>query len=327
MNESSTAVKVGLFVAIGLALLVLLSMAFSKGLSILTPTYELNLRAVSVGGLKERAAVLMSGVTIGNVVTASIPPDGKGVMIRLKIQQKYKVHSDARFVIEQIGFLGDQYISIYPTKNEGPILQPGAEVVCEEPFNLQEVVRSAGGLIDAVNQTIKTVNDMFARVDKTLLTERNLTNISLVINNLRVASDKAVTMLDGVNRLVDTNGPPISLAVTNLVVFSEQLDKLAVEMQQAVSTNKLELTAAVKHLESMSSIMERLLKDIEAGRGLAGALMRDESLKFDLREIAVNFSNLSSNLYRHGLLYKPKPPKKSTQSERPVYTGKMPFEP
>jgi phospholipid/cholesterol/gamma-HCH transport system substrate-binding protein len=324
MNESRTAVKVGLFVAIGLILLVLLSMAFSKGLSFFTPTYEIFLRAVSVGGLKDRAAVLMSGITIGNVVDATIPPDGKGVHIRLKIQQKYKIHADARFVIEQIGFLGDQYISIYPTKNEKPILAPGSEVVCEEPFNMQEIIRSAGGLIDGVNQTIKTVNDMFARVDKTLLTEQNLTNISLIISDLRIASGKAVTMLDGVGRLVDTNGPPISKAVTNLVVFSEELDKLAVEMQQAVSTNKVELTAAVKHLESMSSIMERLLKDIEAGRGLAGSLMRDETLKFDVRQIAANLSTLSSNLNRYGILYKPKPPKKS--KEQPTYTGKMPFD-
>jgi len=324
MNESRTALRVGIFVGIGLFLLVLLSMAFSKGLSILTPTYVLYLRAVSVGGLKERAAVLMSGVTIGNVVNATIPPDGKGVRIKVKVQQRYQIHADARFVIEQIGFLGDQYISIYPTKNEGPILKPGAEVVCEEPFNLQEVVRSAGGLIESVNQTIKTVNDMFARVDKTVLNDENLTNISITLKNLRVASDKAVTMMDGVNRLVDTNGPPISRAVTNLVVFSEELDALAVEMQQVVSTNKVELTAAVKHLESMSSIMERLLKDIEAGRGLAGALMRDETLKFDVRQIAVNFSTLSSNLNRYGLLYKPKPPKKP--KEEAVYPGKTPFE-
>src|SRR5258706_7682020 len=304
MNESRTAVKVGIFVAVGFALLVLLTMSFSKGLSIFTPTYPLYLRAVSVGGLKDRAAVLMSGVTVGNVVEAAIPPDGQGVRIKVKIQQKYAIHADARFVIEQIGFLGDQYISIYPTKNEQPILQPGAEIVCEEPFNLQEIVRSASGLIQGVNQAIKTVNDMFTRVDKTLLTEENLTNITVTIRNLRTASDQAVVMVDGVTRLVDTNGPPISKAVTNLVLFSEELDKLAVEMQQAVYTNKVELTAAVRNLESMSGVLDRLLKDVESGHGLAGALMRDESLKIDLRQIAVNFSNLSSNLFKYGLLYR-----------------------
>jgi len=323
MGESRTAVKVGLFVALGLVLVVLLTMSFSKGLSILTPTYELYLRAVSVGGLKDRAAVLMSGVTVGNVVDSTIPPDGKGVIIKLKIQQRYKIHADARFVIEQIGFLGDQYISIYPTTNQKPTLPPGAEVVCEEPFNLQEIVRSATGLIQGVNQATKTLNDLFGRLDKILITEETLTNVTATIKNLRGASDKVVVMVDGITRLVDTNSPPISKAVTNLVLFSEELDKLAVEMQQAVYTNKIELTAAVRNLNSMSTVLERLLRDVDSGHGLAGALMRDENLKIDLRQIAINFTILSSNLNKYGLLYKPKPPKK--EAGTPAYTGKTPF--
>lgn len=323
MNESRSAGKVGLFVAIGLVLLVLLMMSFSKGLTILTPSYELFLRAVSVGGLKDRAAVLMSGVTIGNVATADIPSDGKGVIMKLKIQAKYKIHGDARFVIEQIGFLGDQYIAIYPTKNEKPILPGGAEVVCEEPLNLQEIIRSAGGLIEGVNQTVKTINEMFGRLDKTVFAESNLTNVTAMVGNLKLVSDKALKMVDGISRLVDTNSPPLARAVTNLVIFSEELDKLAVEMQQAVATNKVELTAAAKNLQSMTRILEKLLKDVDSGHGLAGALIRDENLRIDLRHVVANFSNLSSNLNKYGLLYKPKQPKK--RETEPAYTGKTPF--
>jgi hypothetical protein len=36
-------------------------------------------------------------------------------------------------------------------------------------------------------------------------------------------------------------------------------------------------------------------------------------------------STLSSNLNRYGILYKPKPPKKSTDTP-PAYTGRMPFD-
>src|SRR2546421_2515370 len=172
MNESRTGIKVGLFAALGLILLVLLMMSFSKGLSFLTPTYDLYLRAVSVGGLKDGAAVLISGVTVGNVVGATIPADGKGVTIKLKIQEKYKIHADARFVIEQIGFLGDQYVAVYPIKNEAPILQSRAEVVCEEPLNFQELFRSTGGLIQGVTQVVETVNKVIARLDKTVFTDQ-----------------------------------------------------------------------------------------------------------------------------------------------------------
>jgi hypothetical protein len=132
-----------------------------------------------------------------------------------------------------------------------------------------------------------------------------------------------MVMLDNVSRLVDTNSPSLTRAVTNLVQFSDQLNLLAIEMQQAVSTNKVELNAAIKNLGSMTTVLDRLLKDVDAGRGLAGALIRDENLKIDLRQIARNVSNLSSNLNRYGLLYKPKPPK--PQKQAPVYSGRAPF--
>ena len=92
MNGSRLAVKVGLFVLIGILLLVLLLLSFSKGLSILTPTYHLFLKAKSVGGLKTRAAVLVSGVSVGNVVSSDVDADGRGVTIELAIRHSLSVH-------------------------------------------------------------------------------------------------------------------------------------------------------------------------------------------------------------------------------------------
>src|SRR5207253_4043082 len=122
MNETRFALRVGLFVALGLILAGGLLLVFSKGLNLFTPTYELRLRSGTVGGLKNRAAVLLNGVAVGNVVGTEVAPDGRGVIILGRINKKYDIHKDARFAIEQIGFLGDQYIAIYQQESKGPIL-------------------------------------------------------------------------------------------------------------------------------------------------------------------------------------------------------------
>ena len=59
--------KVGLFVFIGLALLAVLLIQFSKGTSLFRGTYTLHLHAANVGGLKQRASVLLAGVQVGSV--------------------------------------------------------------------------------------------------------------------------------------------------------------------------------------------------------------------------------------------------------------------
>src|SRR5438067_361072 len=155
MNETRFALKVGIFVALGILLVAALLVVFSKGLNLFTPTYELRLRSATVGGLKNRAAVLLNGVSIGNVVGTEVAPGSRGVIIRVRINSKYSIHDDARFAIEQIGFLGDQFIAIYEqeSKAPAPILQPGAEVAVEEPLNIEKTVRSATSLIQRVDQT------------------------------------------------------------------------------------------------------------------------------------------------------------------------------
>ena len=188
---------------VGLLVLAGLIAVFTKSGGWFTTTYELRLRATSVSGLKQGSVVQMSGVPVGSVVGADLAPEGKGVLIRLKIQGQYKIHSDAKFVIEQLGFLGDQFVAIYPQTNAGPILQPGAEVPAQEPFNIQEAVRSATGLMQQAGQTVKTVHELVARVDQNVLSGANITNVTLTLQNLRVASERVLTMVDGVTRLVD----------------------------------------------------------------------------------------------------------------------------
>jgi len=136
MEKSHLETKVGLFVLVGLALLAVLLIQFSKGTSLFRGTYELRLHANNVGGLKPRSAVLLAGVQVGSVSEIKLANDGKRVTILLNIYKENKIYHDARFVIEMSGFLGDQYVSVIPTANQLPLLQDGADVPCEQPFNL-----------------------------------------------------------------------------------------------------------------------------------------------------------------------------------------------
>src|SRR5437867_483124 len=119
-------------------------------MSLLSPAYTLLMRAPNVGGLKTRAQVLMAGVQVGTVSDIKLAPAGTNVTIYLSIYSQYVVHKDARFVIEQSGFLGDQYVAIMPTDNSGPIFQDNETndtAIAEAPFDMQEVARSAGGFL------------------------------------------------------------------------------------------------------------------------------------------------------------------------------------
>src|ERR1700744_4053305 len=122
MEKPRLELKVGLFVAVGIILLAVLMLQFSKGTSSFRGTYMVKLNAVNVGGLKSRAQVLLAGVQVGVVKDIPLASDDKSVTIYLQIYKEYPIYSDARFVIEQAGFLGDQFVSVIPTENQGPLL-------------------------------------------------------------------------------------------------------------------------------------------------------------------------------------------------------------
>ena len=103
MRQKRFAGRVGLFVVMAVVVGAVLLFMFSKTGGPFNPTYELRLKAETVGGLQRGAVVLLSGVVIGRVEDADVAPGGRGVHIRVRIKEKYRIHSDARFVVQTIG--------------------------------------------------------------------------------------------------------------------------------------------------------------------------------------------------------------------------------
>jgi phospholipid/cholesterol/gamma-HCH transport system substrate-binding protein len=301
MDKSRLEWKVGLFVFIGLVLLAVLLLQFSKGLTFFRPTYNILLTAQSVGGLKTRAQVLMSGVQVGTVSAMRLAPDGKSVTITLRIYQQYQVYRDARFAIESSGFLGDQYVAILPTNNQGPKFAAGEEAKAEAPLDLQEVARSAAGLLVHIDSAATNINDALIEARRSVLSMRALTNLSATFDNFHAVSERSLTLVDNVDALVETNRPAIAVAASNLVFFSEQLSQSAGALRALVATNAPDIEMAVKNIESSSATLKHLLDGVQEGKGLAGKLLENEEIAANVSQIVSNLNVTTSNLNRLGL--------------------------
>jgi phospholipid/cholesterol/gamma-HCH transport system substrate-binding protein len=328
MDKSRLEWKVGLFVLIGLVLLGSLLLEFSKGTSWFRPTYKLYLTARNVNGLKLRASVLMSGVPIGTVSDMQLNPNGTNVTLTLSIYSPYLIHQDARFLIEQSGFLGDEFVAVMPTQNAAPAFKPEGHAHAQEPFNLQEVARSAAGFIQRIDETARKLNEAIADVRRLVLNQETLTNLTATIANMRAASERALVAVDHVNTLIDTNSPSIAGAVSNVVYFSQQINDFGNAFGTVLTTNSTEITVAVKNIESSTEVLKSLLTDLQAGKGLAGEVLRSEVMAADFRAIADNLAITSSNLNRHGLwgiLWGHKPPATNPPPEPPLAAPNNPF--
>ena len=304
-------IKVGLFVTVGLLLLAILLLQFSKSTSIFQGTYELRLHAVNVGGIKPRAQVLEAGVQVGIVSEIKLAEDGRSVTILLKIYKNFQIYGDARFTIEQAGILGDQYIAITPTANQAPYLVNGADVPCEEPFDLQQVARSASGFIEQLNTTAKKLDTAITEIQRVALNQQTLTNFALAVANVRTVSEAAIATADGLNHLVATNQAQVGAAVSNVVAFSQQLNRLGDSADALLASNGVQIAVATHNLADSSAALKNVISDVQHDKGLAGTILQNPVLAANVQAIACNLALTTSNLNQVGLwgiLWAPKHP-------------------
>ena len=332
MSEKRLATKVGIFIFIGLVLVAALMIYFSKAQSVFTKRYTVFMVTPNVGGLKEQASVQLSGVEIGRVESITLTPDGRTAQIKLTLQEQYKIHADAQFKIAAMGFLGDQYVSVRPTENALPILTNNAVVQGKGPLEIEELAADLRELVPAGRKLIDQLNESLERVDRKLLNEQNLTNLSLAITNVLTMSQRAVTTVDKINFFFETNTVPLNTTMTNLSKFSEQLNTLADELNQTVATNQEALSRAMNNLDHASLTVAKMMDDVNAGKGVAGGLIHDEQLKSELTSLvtnlngaAANFKVFGSNLNSRGLwsvLWRPKEQKESKKERTTAPAGR-----
>jgi len=329
MNDSRFGFTVGLFVFVGVALLALLILSFSSGVTLGKPTYKLHVIMPNAAGLKPAADVLMSGVPIGKVSDMSLADDSQTVTITVSILKSRKIQKDAVFEIDSVGFLGDQYVKVTLPKanglaqtNETQYFAPGDTVQGKRTPGLQEQIESVSGLLDQAKATLKDADEAITNVNHTVLSPDTLARVGLAVSNLQVISETAVTMIDQAQGLLQTNVAPINNAVSNFLALSASLTNTAAEFDQIIVTNRDDVRQMIAHLKDTADDFKKLAADLQAGRGVAGGLLKDEKMKAQMASMISNantitaeFNTFGSNLNQKGIWAMFKKPKKAETNQ------------
>ena len=111
----TTEAKVGAFTIVGVVLFVL-GIIFVGRIDVFAkPQMTITGDFAQVNGLKNGNQVKFSGVAIGTVSDIEITP--RGVVVKMKLDEKTQIPSDSTFTLGSDGFLGDKFIQISPGKS------------------------------------------------------------------------------------------------------------------------------------------------------------------------------------------------------------------
>ena len=113
MNRTTIDLWVGIFVALGLGAIVVLSMKVGNLASLKSDEgYYLEARFDNIGGLKVRAPVKSAGVVVGRVQQIRLDPKTYEAIATLRIEPTYQFTKDTIAGILTSGLLGEQYVGL-----------------------------------------------------------------------------------------------------------------------------------------------------------------------------------------------------------------------
>lgn len=144
MDQSRTLeIWVGVFIALGLAALVVLAMQVSNLASYTREesVYHLTARFDNIGGLKVRSPVSVGGVRVGRVDGIDFDMDTFEAVVSLAIATRYnKFPADTSAQIFTAGLLGEQYVALEPG-GDIEVLKDGSEIhLTQSALVLEQII-------------------------------------------------------------------------------------------------------------------------------------------------------------------------------------------
>ncbi|MGY2009668.1 MlaD family protein [Nocardia gipuzkoensis] len=117
------------------------------------------------GGLGPNAPVLLTGVQVGR--TETVRKQATGVLVRLRIDSRYRIPEAGTVRVEQLSALGESYIAFAPDDSSGPYLRDGQVVATSRirmPMTITALSAELVELLDQVHpEAIAHLVDTFDR--------------------------------------------------------------------------------------------------------------------------------------------------------------------
>ncbi|RJP76555.1 MAG: MCE family protein [Candidatus Zixiibacteriota bacterium] len=290
MKKSYSELRVGLTVLLATVIVVSVIL-WGKGYSLSAQYRDRLVRFDDVAGLEEGAFVLVNGLRKGRV--AEFILEQRGVLVRLSLNDRVKLYTDARFEITSPELMGAKVVNIQPGISGRT---PPADTVFygESGGGMNELLKmstdlagNVDSLLDVLQITINNINKTAGdpRVQEAFLsavrnldqsTEHTLELIRINEGKLTEVMNDLVATTGTVRQLVEQNSSEIDNTVDDIHSFVAQMREISNDLDQIVGA-----------LRSQDGTLGQLIYNGETITTLNRTLTSVDSLVEEIRESGI----------------------------------------
>lgn len=154
-------IRLGLFVAGGLALFILAIFIIGRQKNLFNPVFKLTSTFYNVSGLQVGNNIRFSGINVGTVDNIVIINDStvRVYMLVKKEVQKF-IKSDCVVAVGSEGLIGDRLLIITQGSSEAPVAKDGQELESKEPVETDAIMASlqvTAGNAEVISQQLAEI--------------------------------------------------------------------------------------------------------------------------------------------------------------------------
>ena len=180
MATQKTKFAVGLFVAIGIAFAILVTIWLGMSRFLQKGQYCVTYFDESVQGLDVDSPVKYRGVFIGRVESISVAPDSKLIKVVLKIESGQELDPNLVAQLRSVGITGSMFVELDQKKADEPDQSPPLSFPSEYPI-IASKPSEISGLVGGINEVLNQLKAL----------------------DLKEISDQIKSTLDNINQSVD----------------------------------------------------------------------------------------------------------------------------
>lgn len=294
-NDNKKSVIVGIFVLIGIAILVAGIMTMGGQQKKFVKSISLNAVFDDVAGLQVGNNVWFSGVKIGTVRRVNFYGDSQ-VEIIMNVEEKVRefIRKDSKATIGSDGLIGNKIIVIYGGTTQAPSVENGDRLQAEMPLDtdrMMETLQENNLNLVTITENLKVLTSKIAEgqgIVGTVMTDSLLgENFKNTLKNLEIASVNSNKMIVEMNKFAQNLNQEGNLF--NDLAKDKELYKTLQE-----SVNELQATAT--NANKMTSDLSKVTEKLNEQDNTLGMMLNDPEFADRLKQTLIYADSSAMNL-------------------------------
>ncbi len=246
--------------------------SFLKGSDLLSNYKTFYVQYDNVEGLVNSAPVTINGLNVGKVNKIEFLNSTGKIQVELQIKSDFPISKSSRASIYEPGLIGGKQIMITPNFDDNSIAESGmtlqgdikpglTTLVAQRLTPLQEKVEK---MVVSADELLKNVNAILDSKTKADL-KSGIANLDATLAEFKVASQN-------VNEMLADNKNKFNSTMTNVDKASANFAKMSDTLSKA------EIGKTIKSLEKTLVSVDKIMTDVQSGKGTLGKLAKDETM-------------------------------------------------